>query len=68
MSARYPRRLEVRITDQHHQVLARLAQSEGNDIASVLRRMISMHGDAHGGEGPPQRESARGATPPPAGG
>jgi len=33
-------RIQVRVTEGHYQKLAAIAKREGNDIASVLRRII----------------------------
>jgi len=38
-------RIQVRVTEGHYQKLAAIANREGNDIASVLRRIIGEHND-----------------------
>jgi hypothetical protein len=42
---RFTVRLQVRVTEAHVQKLSGIATREGNDIASVLRRIIGEYQD-----------------------
>ena len=38
-------RIQVRVTEGHYKKLSDIASREGNDIASVLRRIIGEYND-----------------------
>jgi predicted transcriptional regulator len=59
-ATKFSTRIHVRVTPEHHLKLSRIAEREGNDLAAVVRRVISEHEDRHEAEGPPRGESAIG--------